>query len=446
MFDIETPMRVLYLSWRDRENPEAGGAETFTERTAQILTERGHTVTIFTSRFKGAASSTAHGQVDVVRGGGRFTCYPRGLLYAARNRSKFDVVLDVQNGVPFWSPLLARIPVVNITHHIHRDQWTSLFPKYLAAVGWFAESRLAPRVYRKCRYVTVSQATRSELASLGVDPGRIDLVYSGNDHPADLASYGDVPRTPNPSLVVLGRLVPHKQVELGIDLLADLASVLPTLTLDIVGTGYWEPQLRQHAADRGVSDRVRLHGFVQESQKHTLLAASWLMLVPSHKEGWGLIIVEAGLHATPSVAFAEAGGPSESILHGLTGLLARDYADMRAQVRLLLQDEDLRGQLGAAARDHARSFSWASATERLEHTLLSVLGRRARPDQPATLGPHTLELHPVQSRRATTTEVATPMPSVTLVPTVVSAPVISGPAIAVPAVDRDAGEPARVRR
>lgn len=396
--DSTTPMRILYLSWRDRENPEAGGAETFTERTAQILTERGHQVTIFTSRFEGAAAATKHGDVDVIRRGGRFTCYAHGMLHAARNRAKFDVVLDVQNGVPFWSPLLARIPVVNITHHVHRDQWSSLFPTAIAAVGWFVESQVAPRVYHNCRYVTVSQATRSELASLGIDPQRIDLVYSGNDHPANLESYRDVPRTSDPSLVVLGRLVPHKQVELGIDLLADLAERLPTLTLDIVGTGYWEPQLREHAIQRGVSDRVRFHGFVDEVEKHTLLAASWLMLVPSQKEGWGLIIVEAGLHGTPSIAFVEAGGPSESILHGLTGLLARDYADMRAQVRLLLEDEPLRTQLGAAARDHARSFSWDSATERLEHTLLSVLGRRARPDQPATLGPRTHDLHQIHAR------------------------------------------------
>ena len=38
-------LRVLYLSWRDRENPEAGGSETFVERTSQVLTELGHDVT-----------------------------------------------------------------------------------------------------------------------------------------------------------------------------------------------------------------------------------------------------------------------------------------------------------------------------------------------------------------------------------------------------------------
>ena len=395
------PMRILYLSWRDRENPEAGGAETFTERTAQILTERGHRVTIFTSRFPGARATDRHGDVDVVRRGGRFTCYLRGLLHAARHRDEYDVVLDVQNGVPFWSPLLARNPVVNITHHVHRDQWSSLFPAPIAAVGWFLESKVAPRVYRNSRYVTVSQATRADLATLGVEPERVDLVYSGNDHPADLESYRSIERSEQPSMTVLGRLVPHKQVELAIDVVADLTDVLPTLSLDIVGSGYWEPQLREHAAQRGVADRIHFHGFVEESTKHTLLARSWLMLVPSHKEGWGLIIVEAGLHGTPSIAFAEAGGPSESILHGLTGLLSADYADMRAQARRILQDDGLRGQLGAAARDHAHSFSWWSAAERLEHTLHSVLGHRARPDQPATLGPGSVDLQQVHGPAST---------------------------------------------
>ena len=58
---VATPkdrLRVLYLSWRDRENPEAGGAETFTERTSEVLTDLGHEVTIFTASFPGASPRT----------------------------------------------------------------------------------------------------------------------------------------------------------------------------------------------------------------------------------------------------------------------------------------------------------------------------------------------------------------------------------------------------
>ncbi|BDZ58199.1 hypothetical protein GCM10025872_18560 [Barrientosiimonas endolithica] len=127
---------------------------------------------------------------------------------------------------------------------------------------------------------------------------------------------------------------------------------------------------------------MHFHGFVDEHTKHTLLARSWVLLMPSHKEGWGLTIVEAGLHATPAVAFAYAGGPTESIVHGRTGLLSRDADDMREQVARLLTDHELRRALGERARTHARSFDWTTAGEKLIHTLRSVLGQVARAPQP----------------------------------------------------------------
>lgn len=374
-----SPLRVLYLSWRDRENPEAGGSETFVERTSEVLTDLGHEVTLFTSAFPGSARETRHGAVRVLRRGGRFTCYVRGMLHVARHPRDYDVVVDVQNGVPFWSPLVARVPVVSIIHHVHRDQWGAIFGPRVARFGWFLESKVAPRVYRGARYVTVSQATRDDLSELGIEPERIDLVYSGNDLPQHLERYAAVPRTKNPSVAVLGRLVPHKQVEIAIDLIADLSDDFPELTLDIVGTGYWHDVLVEHAADRGVAHRVHFHGFVDEETKHTLLARAWLMLMPSHKEGWGLTIVEAGLHATPALAFAHAGGPSESIRHGRTGVLCRDVDDMRAALRSLLADAPMRETLGEAARRHARSFDWTTSGRRLEAVLRRVTGRTPRP-------------------------------------------------------------------
>ncbi len=370
-----SPLRVLYLSWRDRENPEAGGSETFVERTSEVLTDLGHDVTLFTSAFCGGARETRHGAVRVLRRGGRFTCYLRGMWHVARHRRDYDVVIDVQNGVPFWSPLVSRAPVVSIIHHVHRDQWGVIFGPRVARFGWFLESKVAPRVYRRAHYVTVSQATRDDLAELGIAPERVDLVYSGNDLPEHLERYAAIPRSDAPSLAVLGRLVPHKQVEIAIDLVADVSDAFPDLTLDVVGTGYWHDILVEHAAARGVADRVRFHGFVDEDTKHTLLARTWLLLMPSHKEGWGLTIVEAGLHGTPALAFSHAGGPSESIRHEQTGILCDDVAAMRTALRELLSDAPRRQALGEAARRHAHSFDWTTSGRRLEAVLRRVTGR-----------------------------------------------------------------------
>ncbi len=384
----QSPLRVLYLSWRDRDNPEAGGAEVFTERTSEVMTELGAEVTLFTSRFPGAAPTDQHGKVKVVRRGGRFGCYLAGLAHLVTHRDDYDVVFDVQNGVPFWSPLVAKVPVVNITHHVHRDQWPVIFGPRVARIGWFLESKVAPRVYRGGRYITVSGATRDDLSDLGVDAADVDLVYSGNDLPENYDSYEFVPRTPEPSMVVVCRLVPHKQVELAIDIVAELSQEFPQLTLDVVGAGYWREALEAHAAERGVADRVVFHGFVDERTKHSLLARAWVSLMPSHKEGWGLTIVEAGLHGTPTIAFAHAGGPSESIVHGVSGLLAQDIHDMTEQVRVLLTHHGLREELGRGSRKHARSFSWEAAGERVYQVALSVLGRGPRPrtQAPARVG------------------------------------------------------------
>ncbi|GAB3584079.1 glycosyltransferase family 4 protein [Calidifontibacter terrae] len=375
----QQPLRVLYLSWRDRDNPEAGGAEVFTERTSEVMTQLGSEVTLFSSRFPGSSTEDRHGDVRVVRRGGRFGCYVAGLHHLLTHRDDYDVVIDVQNGVPFWAPLVAKVPVVNITHHVHRDQWPVIFGPRVARFGWFLESKVAPRVYRGKRYVTVSNATRDDLGDLGVRVEDVDLVYSGNDLPENYESYADVPRSPQPSMVVVCRLVPHKQVELAIDALAELRETLPDLTLDIVGAGYWRADLEDYAERSGVSNAVTFHGFVDEETKHHLLARAWISLMPSHKEGWGLTIVEAGLHSTPTIAFAHAGGPSESIVHGVTGLLAHDSHDMIAQARALLTHDRLRTDLGAAARTHAQSFSWDAAGQALHATVLSVLGRGPRP-------------------------------------------------------------------
>lgn len=277
----EAPLRVLYLSWRDRENPEAGGSEIFVERTSEVMEQLGDDVTIHAARFPGAPARTKHGDATVLRRGNRFTCYPAGLLHLLRHRNDYDVVIDVQNGVPFWSPLISRVPVVVVVHHVHRDQWKAIFGARMARLGWFLESRAAPFVYRKCRYVTVSKATRAELVALGVDPERIDLVYSGNDHPRELERYARVPRSSTPSIAVLGRLVPHKQVEIAVDTVAQLQDEFPGLHLDVIGTGYWQEQIADHARELGVLDQVRFHGFVDEETKHTLLARSWLVMMPS---------------------------------------------------------------------------------------------------------------------------------------------------------------------
>ncbi len=356
-------LTVVLVNWRDSRHPEGGGSEHYVERMAEGLARRGHRVTILCAAHRGAPADEIVDGVHYRRRGGRFSVYPMALLAFLTLRA--DVVVDVQNGMPFFSRLLARCPVLVLVHHVHREQWRTVLGPVLGGVGWWVESRVAPWLYRGCRYLTVSEVTRRELAGLGIAPDRTTVVHNGQDP----VPHTRAERDPDPTLVLVGRLVPHKQVEHAIDAVARLSRRWPKLRLEVVGQGWWLENLRRHAARRDVLDRVTLHGWVDEQDKHEILARSWVHLCPSLKEGWGIAIMEAAAHGVPSVAYRSAGGVGESIVDGETGLLANDFDDFVRNVDLLLSADDRRVEMGAVGQARARTFGWDRSVDAFEGLL-----------------------------------------------------------------------------
>ena len=350
---------VLILNWRDTTHPEGGGSEVYVERIAAVLAAQGRPVTLFCAAYPGAPATERVGGIRVVRRGGRLGVYPHAWWAHLTGRlGAHEVVVDVQNGLPFLSALWCRRPLVVLIHHVHREQWRVVLPPPQARVGWWVESRLAPRLHRRARYVAVSEATRRELVGLGVRPEAVTVVHNGMVAPGPTAA---VPRTSFPSVCVLGRLVPHKRVELALEAAARIRPHLPGLRVRVVGQGWWEPRLREAVDRLGLQDSVELLGWVDEEAKQRVLASSWALAMPSVKEGWGLAVLEAAANGTPTVAFRAAGGLRESVVHGTTGLLADDLDEFTRHLAWVLLNRHLRERLGEAARSHAARFTWPQA-------------------------------------------------------------------------------------
>ncbi|SMC52497.1 Glycosyltransferase involved in cell wall bisynthesis [Lentzea albidocapillata] len=358
---------ILLVNWRDTRHPEGGGSERYVERIAEGLARLGHRVSIQCAGHDRAPSGDWVAGVRFRRRGNKFTVYLFALL--AILRSDADVIVDVQNGMPFFSRLVARCPVLVLVHHVHREQWHSALGPVFGRIGWWVESWLAPRLYRKCRYITVSNVTRDELGLLGVEPRRTVVVPNGLDAPPAVSAR----RTEAPVLVAVSRLVPHKRLEHAIDLVARLRPQWPDLRLELVGEGPWKDVLRQHAIDRGVQDSVVIHGWVDEQAKHEILAGAWVHVCPSVKEGWGIVIMEAASHGVPTVAYRSAGGVAEAIVEHRTGLLAEDFEDFVRHTETLLRDHPLRKAMGAAGRERAQQFSWEESLDAFDNAVHSAL-------------------------------------------------------------------------
>ena len=150
-----------------------------------------------------------------------------------------------------------------------------------------------------------------------------------------------------------------------------LVALPQDVSLDIAGHGDHGETLSDEISRRGLGERVRVHGHVDEQTKADLYRQAWLHVTASASEGWSLTVMEAALCGTPSAALA-VGGLRESIVDGQTGLLSQTPAEMTDKVRLVLSDHELRTRLGEAARERALTFTW----DRTAATSLGVVQQR----------------------------------------------------------------------
>jgi glycosyltransferase involved in cell wall biosynthesis len=341
------------------------------------LAASGIAVTLRTARYPGAPRHEVVDGVRISRSGGRYSVYIWALLAMAGarlglgplRRARPDVVVDAQNGLPFLARLLYGRRVVVLVHHCHREQWPVAGPVF-RRLGWFVESWLSPRLHRRNQYLTVSLPSARDLVTLGVDNERIAVVRNGLDEAPARSLSG--PRSAVPRVVVLSRLVPHKQIEDALETVAELRPRLAELHLDIVGDGWWRQRLVDQVRSLGISDAVTFHGHVDDVTKHHVLQSAWVHVLPSRKEGWGLAVVEAAQHRVPTIGYRSSGGLSDSIVDGVTGILVDNRAALADRLEQVLCDPVLRDQLGVKAQTRSGEFSWTQSADAVRAVLEAV--------------------------------------------------------------------------
>jgi glycosyltransferase involved in cell wall biosynthesis len=305
---------------------------------------------------------------ETVDAGGAYMQYLRAPAICMARFAQADVMVDVENGFPYFSPLWRRKPSLCLVHHVHTDQWHGRFPAPLATVCRTIERRVMPAVYRNRLFVAVSDSTARELWAIGVPLSHIRVIESGVDEPPP----PDRPRSAHPLFLSLNRLVPHKRTDL---LLRswEIASQKVPGKLVIAGDG---PELAALRAQASSIPRVEVVGRISEERKHRLLAEAWAIVSTSHHEGWGMSVMEAAAAGTPALA-VDVPGIRDAVVDGVTGILVQAEDDEVASALAkewvaLASDEALRNSLGAAARIRATQFSWEKTIDRWQEVLEEV--------------------------------------------------------------------------
>lgn len=362
---------VLIINWRDTKNPEAGGAEIYYHEIFRRLAAKGLAVTVLSHAFNGAPAEETVDAIRVIRRGPQLLFNYAIIPFLVRHAREYDLIVEDLNKIPFFTPLFLRQKRLHLVMHffgaaIFREVF---FP---FAVYVFLAERLVRLVYRRERFVAISDSTRREIDAFSrgglptaiVEPG-IDTEFY---HPV-------CPKSAVPTLVCVTRLKRYKNVQFLIRALPLIRKELPETRLIIAGSGEYRATLDQQVRESGQTGSVVFEGFVSEERKRELLSQAWLFVIPSVKEGWGICNIEASLCATVPLA-SNVAGLRDSVHDGETGFLF-EYNNLDDYVRkalTVLTNAGLRESMQERARSFGMGFSWDRMSERMGNAIESAIG------------------------------------------------------------------------
>lgn len=285
-------------SWRDVRNPQSGGAENYTDRLLAELASRGHDVTLFSARVPEQPSVDRINGYSVVRVGGRYSVF-RKVRETIRSRGYegVDLVVEQVNTIPFrLDRPSGATRFGGLIYQTCEEIWPYIAPWPLSVVGRRVLEPKWMREFGDVNVVTLAESSARDLRRLGLQ--RVLPIPPG----LDSTEAPEWTKEGSATCVTVGRLVPYKRVSLVIDACRGLPEIFPGFRLRIVGDGPELERLRRKAPSF-----VEFHGRVDIDERSMLVGTSHLQLLTSVREGWGLIVTEAALQGTPTLAFDVSG-------------------------------------------------------------------------------------------------------------------------------------------
>jgi glycosyltransferase involved in cell wall biosynthesis len=335
-----------------------GGGERQYRAFAEELARRGHRVTYLTAEWGSMAEGTCF-EVETVCGplrlydkrGVRRTAaalfYAFGLYRGLRrDRARFDAV--VVSGLPVFNVFAARLALRGAATRLlidyleiwGRSQWQGYAGPLTGTVGWVLQrAAIALTPIATCHSQLSARRLRAEglRGELLVSPGLIDK---------ELDVTPRLERTDPPFALYVGRHIPDKRVEHIPAAVAAARKSVSDLRVVILGEGSTTAAVREAIEGTASGPWTSMPGFVSEYELHDLLGRAACLVHPSRREGYGLVVVEASAHGTPSVLVADEGNAATELIEpGVNGYIAVSAEPAilgEAIVRAVRQGDELR--------------------------------------------------------------------------------------------------------
>jgi glycosyltransferase involved in cell wall biosynthesis len=286
-------------------------------------------------------------------------------LFGPLRREKFDVI-DVGN-FPYFPSISAKFvsmlkgtPLVITWHEVWGDYWY----EYLGGVGFFG--KLIERFTAKlpASHISVSNHTKNNLISLGVPEKKIKIIPNG----IDLKMIkGIKPSKEKCDVLFVGRLIREKNID---ELIESMEGA--DFKCCIIGEGPERERLASLARGLGLEKQVKFLGSVEYEEVIARMKAAKVFVLPSAREGFGIVLIEAMACGLPVIAVDAEKSAASEIINGTNGILCWG-SELKENIAKVLGDKKLQKELASGGLEKAKGYDWEGVVD-VEEEWLGLVG------------------------------------------------------------------------
>lgn len=351
-----------------------GGAEKRIYEIGKRLAEKGHNVHVFGIKWWDGTDVIMY-EGMVLHG----VCLPMELYVNGRRsiaeaiifsikvfphliRDKFDI-MDV-SAFPYFScfsaklvSVIRRTPMVITWHEVWGDYWY----EYLGKQGFFGTivEVMVSKLSSRC--IVVSEITKNNLESLGSSCKNVQIVQNG----IDLKKIdGITPSIHKCDIIFIGRLIREKKIDLLIEAMIHVKKSLPEVECHIIGGGPEKERLYDLVIRHGLQDNIKFLGFLDHDEVISNIKSSKVLALPSIREGFGMVVIEAFGCGIPVVIVRHQGNAACELVDEGTGIIAdQDPKELAKAFLKLILDNGQRTRMAFNSKQKAQGYDWDNIVE-----------------------------------------------------------------------------------
>lgn len=363
-----------------------GGAEVRVYELAKRLLARGHEIHLFGIKWwEGEATFEYEGMIlhgvcepQVLYVNGRRSI-SEALIFAVKLfpvflKEKFDLI-DV-SVFPYFScftgkavSILKKTPLVFTWHEVWDDYWYEYLGNRQGFFGRIIEKMVSKL---SSNNIAVSDWTKKRLEVLGVSGNTIAVISNGVDLKkiSEIEPEGGVTSSEYNNkrydLIFAGRLIKEKNVDILIRAVTLLKPDFPEIRCCIVGDGPEGPALKELAKKFKVSENLEFAGFQEYNALIRKIKASKVLVLPSSREGFGMVVIEAFASGVPVVTVTEKYNAAQSLVdNGKNGFVVKlEDRELANSLKKLIENESFYKRASKMSLSEAAKYNWDEIVEK----------------------------------------------------------------------------------